>query len=102
MQSTHLNFNATESLSEPTVAPTPINPLPRAVLRANTYLLLDGEWRFAHDMADEGLAQNWQLGHDFAYTAPWPGSVEDHIAQAHQLNDGPGWQDKVVVWYERE
>lgn len=72
------------------------------MLRPNTYLLLDGEWRFTHDLKDEGLTQNWQLGHDFQYTAHWPGSVEDHIAQAHQLNDGPLWQDKVVVWYERE
>ncbi len=102
MSPTHSNFNATESLPTPTVAPSPINPIPRAVLRTNTYLLLDGEWRFTHDLNDEGLDQNWQLGHDYKYTAHWPGSVEDHIAEAHQLNDGPGWQDKVVVWYERE
>ncbi|WP_375445991.1 glycoside hydrolase family 2 protein [uncultured Fibrella sp.] len=102
MHPTYRNFNATESLPTPAVASAPINPLPRAVLRSNTYLLLDGEWQFTHDMADEGLAQNWQLGHDYAYTAHWPGSVEDHIAQAHQANDGPGWRDKVVVWYERE
>ncbi|HEX9958028.1 MAG TPA: glycoside hydrolase family 2 TIM barrel-domain containing protein [Fibrella sp.] len=102
MSSTQSNFNATESLPTPPIVPFPINALPRAVLRPNSYLLLDGEWRFTHDLADEGLAQNWQLGHDYKYTAHWPGSVEDHIAQAHQLNDGPGWQDKVVVWYERE
>lgn len=102
MHPTYRNFNATESLATPPVVAAPINPLPRAVLRPNTYLLLDGDWRFTHDIADEGLAQNWQLGHDYPYTAHWPGSVEDHIAQAHQAGDGPGWQDKVVVWYERE
>ncbi|XWW46263.1 glycoside hydrolase family 2 [Fibrella sp. USSR17] len=102
MHPTYRNFNATESLPTPALSADPINPLPRAVLRTNTYLLLDGEWQFTHDMADEGLAQNWQLGHEYNYTAHWPGSVEDHIAQAHQVNDGPGWQDKVVVWYERE
>ncbi|MEZ0484872.1 glycoside hydrolase family 2 protein [Fibrella aquatica] len=102
MHPTYRNFNLTESLPAPAVVTGPINELPRAVLRSNTYLLLDGEWRFTHDLNDEGLEQQWQLGHEYPHTAHWPGSVEDHIAQAHQLEDGPGWQDKVVVWYERE
>lgn len=107
MQPPFANRNATESHPTHTQTPTPINPLPRAVLRSNTYLLLDGDWHFEWDLADEGLAQNWQAGHTYSHIAHWPGSVEAHIAQAHQGGDVPdwpaqGWQDKVVVWYERE
>ena len=102
MNPTYRNFNATQSLPQSNSNVDPINQLPRAVLRSNTYLLLDGGWRFAYDKADEGLAQNWHLGHQFDYTANWPGSVEDHIAQAHTAGDTPEWQDKVVVWYERD
>lgn len=107
MQPTFANLNATESHPTPPVHQTPLNPLPRAVLRANTYLLLDGDWQFEWDLADEGLTQGWQTGHTYTHTAHWPGSVEEHIAQAH-LNSNTaegtpvGWQDKVVVWYERE
>ncbi|AHJ97986.1 glycoside hydrolase family 2 protein [Hymenobacter swuensis] len=76
------------------------NPLPRAVLRTNNYLLLDGEWNFALDPEDVGLRDYWYLSHSYQRTANWPGSVEEHIAQ--QQPSGPGWRDKVVVWYERE
>ncbi|RSK50146.1 glycoside hydrolase family 2 protein [Hymenobacter rigui] len=76
------------------------NPLPRAVLRTNNYLLLDGEWKFALDPEDAGLRDLWYLSHPYTSTASWPGSVEDHLKQA--LPDTPGWRDKVVVWYERE
>ena len=99
MQPAFRNFNATES--QPTTT-APINPLPRAVLRANTYLLLDGDWRFAQDANDEGLTENWNLSHEYTHTAHWPGSVEQHIAEARQDSAGIGWQDKIVVWYERE
>ena len=80
------------------------NPLPRAVLRPNQYQLLDGEWRFAVDPEDRGLRERWYLGHDYEQRATWPGSVESHMEAAReqqQQQDGH-WQDKVVVWYERE
>ncbi|WP_426492164.1 glycoside hydrolase family 2 protein [Hymenobacter sp. 102] len=75
------------------------NPLPRAVLRANNYLLLDGEWKFALDTHDVGLQDSWHLSHTYDSTASWPGSVEEHLRLARP--DSPGWHDKVVVWYER-
>jgi beta-galactosidase/beta-glucuronidase len=76
------------------------NSLPRAVLRQGTHVLLDGTWRFALDPDDEGLTQEWQEGHDYHYTAQWPGSIEEHIVMAH-VTETTGWQDKVVAWYER-
>ena len=103
MHPTFRNLNPTESQPMPTApASSPINELPRAVLRPNTYMLLDGEWRFAEDMDNVGLTDKWQNGHKYAYTAHWPGSIESHIAQIRQNNDGISWQDSVVVWYERE
>ena len=76
--------------------------LPRAVLRPGAHLLLDGTWRFALDPEDRGLADNWAAGHEYQFQAQWPGSVEDHIAQAHAADSPGGWQDQVVAWYERE
>ncbi|WP_460621561.1 glycoside hydrolase family 2 protein [Hymenobacter tenuis] len=76
------------------------NPLPRAVLRANNYLLLDGEWKFKLDSDDVGLRDGWHLAHNYERTASWPGSVEEHLAKDAPL--APGWKDKVVAWYERE
>ena len=79
------------------------NPLPRAVLRQNSYQLLDGEWRFALDPRDVGLRERWYLGHKYERTAMWPGSIEAHMSEAkEQQQEAPGWQDKVVAWYERE
>jgi hypothetical protein len=78
------------------------NPLPRAVLRLNGHVLLDGQWRFAHDISDVGLRDDWALGHTYEHTAQWPGSVEEHLAQARGQRDGATWHDQVVVWYERE
>ncbi|HEX8500571.1 MAG TPA: hypothetical protein VF659_08275, partial [Pyrinomonadaceae bacterium] len=84
-------------------AATPENPLPRAVLRPNSHWLLDGEWQFALDPDDRGLRERWYLGHRYERTAQWPGSVEAHMAEAkEQQQSSPGWQDKVVAWYERE
>ncbi|GGG54009.1 glycoside hydrolase family 2 protein [Hymenobacter glacieicola] len=76
------------------------NPLPRAVLRSNNYLLLDGEWHFALDSEDVGLRDGWYLAHPYEQIANWPGSVEEHMAKYQP--QAPAWQDKVVVWYERE
>ncbi|HYP53862.1 MAG TPA: hypothetical protein VEQ42_10005, partial [Pyrinomonadaceae bacterium] len=86
----------------------PDNPLPRAVMRpTNVFKLLDGEWKFALDPEDIGLNQRWYLGREYERTAVWPGSVEAHMEGAkeeakEQQQQGPHWQDKVVVWYERE
>jgi beta-galactosidase/beta-glucuronidase len=77
-----------------------INPLPRAVIRPNSFTLLDGEWKFSLDNEDRGLQENWQINHDYNDTAHWPGSVEQQMAKAHPAEKS--WEDKVVVWYERE
>ena len=84
-------------------AAAPDNPLPRAVLRPNSFWLLDGEWRFALDLEDRGLRERWYLGHRYESTAQWPGSVEAHMSGAREEQQHtPSWQDKVVAWYERE
>lgn len=94
------NFASTE-IKEESVAGSQPHALPRTVLRSNKFTLLDGEWNFALDRNDEGLVQGWHLHHQFAHKATWPGSVEDHITQAHTQANGVTWRDKVVVWYER-
>jgi len=79
------------------------NPLPRAVLRPNSYWLLDGVWRFALDPEDRGVRERWYLGHAYERTAQWPGSVEAHMDEAREeRHQTPPWQDKVVAWYERD
>ena len=78
------------------------NPLPRAVVRDNNYLLLDGEWRFVIDYQDIGLADDWCLGHTYDGIANWPGSVEEHMAAAKDHTHPAVWQDQVVAWYECE
>jgi hypothetical protein len=75
--------------------------LPRAVIRHNSFTLLDGEWRFAIDPDDHGLTESWHLGHDYESVAMWPGSIEQHMAAAKGQQD-VSWHDKVVAWYERE
>ncbi|WP_026464436.1 glycoside hydrolase family 2 [Adhaeribacter aquaticus] len=95
------NFSVTESKKEYQVAEEFANPLPRTVLRPNTYLLLDGEWQFAYDIDDKGLSEKWYENFEYEYTALWPGSVEMHIAEALGQKQAFTWQDKVVVWYER-
>lgn len=98
----HTNFGLSRSKEENTVEETVLNPLPRAVLRPNTHILLDGEWRFELDAEDRGLRDAWHLGHYYHHIAQWPGSIEEHMAAARQQQPGPAWQDKVVAWYERE
>ena len=78
-----------------------VDELPRSVLRPNTYLLLDGEWQFAIDPDDQGLHQQWYVKHTYTATADWPGSIEDHLAQAKGDTASTGWHDAVVAWYER-
>lgn len=77
------------------------DPLPRAVLRQNAHVLLDGEWKFDIDTGDMGLTAGWHLGHNYEHTAHWPGSIEHHMAEA-KLQSGVAWTDSVVAWYERE
>lgn len=96
-----LNLSSTEIKEEIPEVEKPSNLLPRAVLRSNAYILLDGEWKFSVDPSDEGLAKGWYLKHDYRHTARWPGSVEAHMAQAKGDVQAGAWHDKVVVWYER-
>ncbi|RYY30318.1 MAG: glycoside hydrolase family 2, partial [Sphingobacteriaceae bacterium] len=77
-----------------------INPLPRAVIRPNSFTLLDGEWKFELDRDDRGLQENWQTSHDYEDTAHWPGSVEQQMAKEEPAEQT--WENKIVVWYERE
>ena len=75
------------------------NPLPRAVIRPNTYVLLDGDWQISFDPHDKGLPEKWYLVHQFEQTANWPGSVEDYMTKKHQHE---AWHDKVIIWYQKE
>ena len=100
MDLNHANYGLSAAQEETDQPAT--NPLPRAVLRFSNHLLLDGEWHFAQDVDDVGLREGWQLGHAYQHRASWPGSVESHLAAARGQQDGAAWQDKVVVWYERD
>ncbi|MEO6454580.1 MAG: glycoside hydrolase family 2 TIM barrel-domain containing protein [Ginsengibacter sp.] len=101
MNSIHPNYGLTISRKENTVENIVLSPLPRAVLRPNSYVLLDGEWLFDLDTEDKGLTENWYLKHEYKNVAQWPGSIEEHMAAAkgEEINT---WQDQVVAWYERE
>jgi beta-galactosidase/beta-glucuronidase len=79
---------------------TYMNPLPRAVIRPNSSILLDGEWKFALDKDNRGLSENWFVNHNYSQTAHWPGSVETHISKVDSNTD-KYWHDQVIVWYER-
>ena len=102
MESTLLNYGLTKSREESEESDNFINPLPRAVLRPNNYILLDGEWNFALDMEDKGITESWYINHKYEDKANWPGSIEDHMAAAKGEKAINSWQDKIVVWYERE
>jgi hypothetical protein len=77
-----------------------INPIPRAVIRPNCSILLDGEWDFALDAHNLGLIENWYVAHEYSAKANWPGSVEMHLSGSGKTEKL--WHDKVIVWYERE
>ncbi|MBC6698724.1 glycoside hydrolase family 2 protein [Hymenobacter puniceus] len=103
MNSEHTNYSLSDSQEEANRQEVEAaNPLPRAVLRLNNHVLLDGEWKFALDPDDNGLRETWYLGHDYDYVAQWPGSIEEHMAQAKGQAHPTAWHDKVVGWYERE
>ena len=76
--------------------------MPRAVLRRNKPILLDGEWHFALDPDDEGIPKKWYMGHNYTNTAHWPGSIEHHIEQLKDTKENKTWQGNVVAWYERD
>ena len=95
------NLGISESKEESGRLEEDSNPLPRTVLRTNSYVLLDGEWRFAYDADDHGLEEKWFLGHEYEHTASWPGSVEAHLLEAKDHKEKT-WKDEVVVWYERD
>ncbi|MEO5985265.1 MAG: sugar-binding domain-containing protein [Ferruginibacter sp.] len=94
------NYGLTRTKEESLDSGEIVNLLPRAVLRSNAYILLNGEWRFSLDPEDIGLQQSWHLGHEYQDTAHWPGSIEQHLAAAK--GELTKWNDKIVAWYERE
>ncbi|HEY0680154.1 MAG TPA: glycoside hydrolase family 2 TIM barrel-domain containing protein [Chitinophagaceae bacterium] len=102
------NYGLSKSKEEQNLRPESLideginDPLPRAVLRPNSFTLLDGEWKFAIDMEDRGLVDGWHLGHRYDHVAIWPGSIEQHMALAKGQQPMDPWRDEVVAWYERE
>ncbi len=102
MELTHPNYGLTKSKEEGQYDENFINLLPRAVLRPNSFILLDGEWRFALDLEDKGERLSWHLGHQYDSVAQWPGSIETHMMEAKGQHAGKAWNDKIVAWYERD
>ncbi len=98
----HPNYGLSKSKEEGSTDDTFINPIPRAVIRPNTAILLDGEWGFALDLDDRGLVEGWHLGHVYDLKAQWPGTIETHMADAKDQKYATPWKDKIVVWYERD
>ena len=96
----HPNYNLTKSREDGYYNEDYINPLPRAVIRPNAFILLDGVWKFALDTEDKGLADTWYIKYEYHDTAHWPGTVESEMAR--QGASQQTWRDKVVVWYEKE
>ncbi|MBG6234441.1 beta-galactosidase/beta-glucuronidase [Pedobacter sp. CAN_A7] len=96
----HPNYSLTKHILDNDEGETYVNPLPRAVIRPNSFLLLDGSWRFSPDPENLGIKDLWYINHDFKNEANWPGSVETHLSKSNP--NGEYWKDKIVVWYERE
>lgn len=95
----HPNYSLTKSREEGHNDEQYLNPLPRAVIRPNAFVLLDGDWRFAIDTGDRGLIEAWYIKHHYNGTVNWPGSVESEM---EKLTPSRPWHDKIVVWYERD
>ncbi|MBA4140846.1 MAG: glycoside hydrolase family 2 [Segetibacter sp.] len=102
MELTLRNYGLSKIREESQAEENFISPLPRAVLRPNSFILLDGEWRFSLDAEDVGIREEWYSGHDYKHIALWPGSIEQHMAKARVQLSEKAWEDKVVAWYERE
>lgn len=101
MEALQPNYGLTKSGQDVDEEENFLSPLPRAVLRPNNYILLDGEWKFALDVEDKGLSESWFVSHHYDDVANWPGSIEEHMAAAKGDKALHTWQDKIVVWYER-
>ena len=72
--------------------------------RRTPFELLDGEWRFALDPDDHGLAGNWHLGHEYTRIAQFPMAIEEHIhliKEQHEEGTSEN-QGEIIAWYERE
>src|ERR1044071_8928938 len=83
-------------------APETVKPLPRSIIRRMPFELLDGEWRFALDVANEGIHRHWYVQHDYTETAFFPGSIESHLdAVKHIKDESPLYKksDEVIAWY---
>jgi hypothetical protein len=102
MDAAHPNYSTSKSKEEIFEEDNFVNLLPRAVIRPNSPVLLDGEWRFSLDTEDKGLQEEWYKKHDYVDVAHWPGSIEQHITAAKGEQEGKAWTDKVVAWYERD
>jgi len=96
----HTNYGSSKSREADFDKDDNRDDLPRAVLRPNEYVLLDGEWKFAVDVDDRGITEKWFVQHDFSQTANWPGSVEKHLSASNPVVNP--WKDQIIVWYERE
>ena len=96
----HPNYSLTKSRKEEDTDEGYINPLPRAVIRPNSFLLLDGNWNFSLDPENRGINERWYISHQYNVQAHWPGSVENHMSKNYP--NEKLWHDKVIVWYERE
>lgn len=101
MQTLHPNYSTSKSREEFFEDENFSNPIPRAVFRPNSSILLDGEWRFSLDVEEKGLLESWFLGHTYSDTAHWPGSIEAHMAKAKDATQ-QSWHDKIIAWYERD
>ena len=100
MKPVHTNYGSSRSKEESFEKEVFSDNLPRAVIRPNEYILLDGEWKFEVDSQDLGMSESWFAEHKFSQTAHWPGSVEAHLANLKQ--ELSSWKDNIIVWYERE
>ena len=69
MEVLHANYGLTKTRKEGYTDESFINPLPRAVTRNNSFVLLDGEWNFSVDPEDKGMEEKWNLGHKYENTA---------------------------------
>lgn len=82
-----------------------VNQLPRSVLRRTAFKLLDGNWRFALDPENRGLAEKWFEHYDFTAAAVFPGSIESQLNAAQDNKQSSplySTSDEVVAWYERD
>ncbi|WP_081731772.1 glycoside hydrolase family 2 protein [Microbacterium sp. TS-1] len=68
---------------------------PRPQLVRDSFLLLDGEWGFAHDDDDRGVAERWFDGRDLAGSILVPFPPESPASGVGETGFHP------IVWYRR-